>query len=152
MDGTKTGSLPMRFACTQCSRCCRHEGGYVFLTPEDLETLARHLAQSVEQTIERYCRWVPFGAEDQLSLREQANVDCIFWKDGGCSVYEGRPVQCRTYPFWPHVAEDTAAWRREAEECPGIGIGPAYTPEDVRRLVAARAGRSPVTRSRGGAR
>ena len=35
-----------------------------------------------------------------LCLKEKPNFDCILWKDG-CEAYEGRPVQCRTYPFDP---------------------------------------------------
>ncbi len=30
----------LRFECTRCSRCCRHNPGYVFLSPVDLARLA----------------------------------------------------------------------------------------------------------------
>lgn len=137
-----------RFVCTQCSRCCRHDPGFVFLSQADLDVLAGTLHLSAIQVIDRYCRWVPIGAVEQLSLLEQPNYDCIFWKDGGCSVYDGRPLQCRTYPFWAAHVESSADWAEEAAECPGIGIGRRYSAEEVRSLVSQRTGRMPIVRRR----
>ncbi|MDR3247725.1 MAG: YkgJ family cysteine cluster protein, partial [Treponema sp.] len=31
----------LRFSCTRCSSCCRYESGYVFLSPEDVDVLAK---------------------------------------------------------------------------------------------------------------
>ena len=42
----------------------------------------------------------------------------------GCTVYEQRPEQCRTFPFWPEIVERKATWNRTARYCPGIGKGP----------------------------
>jgi Fe-S-cluster containining protein len=81
-----------------------------------------------------HCRWVPvLGGGDQLSLRERANYDCVFWKDG-CSVYEARPLQCRTYPFWPSLLESRRAW--DAMGCPGMGKGELHSREEIERAMA----------------
>jgi hypothetical protein len=45
-------------------------------------------------------------------------------QNGWCQIHDVKPMQCKTYPFWPHIAEDDAKWKREAERCPGIGQGP----------------------------
>lgn len=37
-----------------------------------------------------------------------------------CSLYSVRPVQCRTWPFWPENLENREAWDGLKEECPGI--------------------------------
>eukprot|EP00613_Pedinella_sp_CCMP2098_P066871 CAMPEP_0171980084 /NCGR_PEP_ID=MMETSP0993-20121228/259757_1 /TAXON_ID=483369 /ORGANISM="non described non described, Strain CCMP2098" /LENGTH=393 /DNA_ID=CAMNT_0012632261 /DNA_START=51 /DNA_END=1232 /DNA_ORIENTATION=- len=40
---------------------------------------------------------------------------CVFLDPlGKCSIYEVRPLQCRTYPFWPSLLEDAEAWSAEA--------------------------------------
>ncbi|MCA8912053.1 MAG: YkgJ family cysteine cluster protein, partial [Planctomycetes bacterium] len=39
----------------------------------------------------------------------------------GCGIYEVRPTQCRTYPFWPDIMRAPETWQREAQQCPGIG-------------------------------
>lgn len=137
----------LRFICTQCSRCCRHDSGYVFLSRVDLERLAGTLACSPSEVVEQYCRWVPFGPDAHLSLREQANMDCVFWADGGCSVYSGRPLQCRTYPFWQTIVDEPSHWDEEAAECPGIGIGPARPAREIADAVAARRLAPPLLRS-----
>ncbi len=50
---------------------------------------------------------------------------CIFWDEEGkgCSVYELRPKQCRTYPFWKEILASEDAWRKEADACGGIEPG-----------------------------
>lgn len=127
-----------RFFCTQCGRCCRFEEGYVFLSSQDVDRLADFLRIPSDEVIQTYCRWVRFGAVEHLSLREQRNHDCIFWKDGGCSVYSARPVQCQTYPFWNHILEHPDAWQEESRVCPGIGVGTRYTEDQVAAAVSAR--------------
>jgi Fe-S-cluster containining protein len=47
--------------------------------------------------------------------------DCLFLDaNGRCSIYEDRPEQCRTWPFWPE--NFTAGRVREcaAKNCPGL--------------------------------
>lgn len=40
---------------------------------------------------------------------------CIFLDQGGqCSIYDVRPVQCSTYPFWPSLLRNKEAWENEA--------------------------------------
>ncbi|MFP4152966.1 MAG: YkgJ family cysteine cluster protein [Alkalispirochaeta sp.] len=136
----------LRFSCTQCSRCCRHDSGYVFLSESDLAALMRSTGLNRDEFIERYCLWVPFGENGHLSLTEQSNHDCIFWRDGGCSVYDDRPAQCRTYPFWEHILENEESWSRESRECPGIGVGRTHSFFEIRNSVALRVRNRPVRR------
>lgn len=35
-------------------------------------------------------------------------------------MYNFRPVQCRTYPFWTGILADESSWKSEAKHCPGI--------------------------------
>lgn len=143
-------AMEKRFFCTQCGICCRYEEGYVFLSPQDLEQLTAFLGQKEARIVEEYCRWVPLGGEDQLSLREQPNHDCVFWRDGGCIVYEARPLQCRTYPLWRHILEEPRGWEQEALSCPGIGIGEKVSFLAEKRALRERQRQGPITRPRSG--
>jgi Fe-S-cluster containining protein len=119
------------FSCTRCSSCCRFEPGYVFLTKKDVDILAHCLNMKDAEFVKAYCRWV-YGSEGkaQLSLKEKANYDCIFWKDG-CIVYAGRPRQCRTFPFWPEILRSKEIWDNTALSCPGIGKGKRHDRSDI---------------------
>ena len=129
----------LRFSCTRCSACCRHESGFVFLSETDLHRLAAARQMGYTEFVKTWCRWVPGGeGGERLSLKEKANYDCIFWKDG-CTVYEARPLQCRTFPFWRNVVNSPETWELAASGCPGMGSGTLHSREQVEAQLAARA-------------
>ncbi|MDR2403148.1 MAG: YkgJ family cysteine cluster protein [Spirochaetaceae bacterium] len=126
----------LQFSCIRCSACCRYEPGYVFLSGKDVESLSIALQMEHNEFAETYCRWIPgSGGMIHLSLKEKSNYDCIFWKDG-CSVYHARPLQCRTFPFWPANVASAAAWRGVAAVCPGMGKGRLYSGEYIESRLA----------------
>lgn len=103
------------------------------------------------QFVETYCRWVPAGTgREQLSLREKPGYDCVFW-DGGCVVYEARPLQCRTFPFWPSVLASEEAWEETAAECPGMGRGPLHGAGHIEGCLSARRREPVISREAPGA-
>jgi len=57
--------------------------------------------------------------------------DCIFLKDDKCSVYPVRPIQCRTFPFWPQNLKSEKRWNIISTECPGIGEGKEFSRQDI---------------------
>ncbi|MFP4056586.1 MAG: YkgJ family cysteine cluster protein [Candidatus Brocadiia bacterium] len=121
----------LRFQCTRCGQCCRGDPGYVWVDEAERVAIARHLKLSAEEFARRYLREV-FGA---YSLVELANGDCVFWTPEGCRIYPVRPVQCRTFPFWPEYVRSPRAWRRAARRCPGVGQGRLYTAAEVEELA-----------------
>ena len=128
----------LRFECQRCSACCRHEPGYVFLTKKDLEALADEKCMSEEMFLNDYCRVINLGEFNRVSLVEKKNFDCIFWSEAGCEVYNARPVQCRTYPFWIHYLEDENDWKDLEKSCPGVGKGPVISKEEIEKRIAER--------------
>src|ERR1017187_104583 len=87
----------LRFRCTQCGHCCTGAPGFVWVTDAEIQAIADFLGESVEQVTARHTRVEHRGR----SLREKANGDCVFYdKTAGCTIYEARPAQCRTWPFW----------------------------------------------------
>ena len=131
-------SAGLRFACTRCSRCCRHTSGYVFLSSTDLETLSSTVGVGREEFLRLYCRCVPFGPVNRISLKELPNLDCIFWEKGGCSVYESRPLQCRSFPFWSGCVASRAEWELHAKQCPGIGKGALHPRREIEAWLNQR--------------
>lgn len=120
------------FSCARCSHCCKDEPGIVLLSEPELKLLAEETKLSVEEFTMTYCRWVEReDGKEYLSLREKSNYDCIFWRGGGCVVYEARPVQCRTYPFWTHILKDENTWNKRAQECPGMNKGTLHDKEEI---------------------
>jgi Fe-S-cluster containining protein len=120
----------LRFECTRCGDCCRGEPGFVWVDREEARRLAALLGLPVKQFRERFCRRV----SDRTSLKERPNWDCIFW-DGGCTVYEARPRQCRTFPFWSQNLTDRNEWEYVKSRCPGCGKGRLHTLAEIREIL-----------------
>lgn len=133
----------LAFDCSRCSACCRHEPGLVLLSAADLRLLLDHLGLDFKGFFAKYCRLVPLGGGTAVCLKETREYDCIFWKNG-CTVYESRPVQCRTYPFWPGVVDSREDWNREAGRCPGMGRGPVRPRAEIEEALWAYRRNSPI--------
>jgi Fe-S-cluster containining protein len=119
----------------------------VFLSDDDLTLLIKTLKLPRHEVESLYCTWIPSGTVDCLSLKEKPNFDCIFWDDG-CSIYESRPLQCRTFPFWDSILADADAWERSAKDCPGMGQGSLYAFDEIKRLVEQGNARTLIQRKR----
>jgi uncharacterized protein len=131
------------FKCTGCSKCCRHEPGFVFLSSNDILRLMDATGLAFRDFLVKFTRTVDLGTGLAISLLETARFDCIFWKEG-CSVYPARPLQCATYPFWERIVESRKSWLAEAEDCPGMASGPVHTRENIDDLLARRRKDPPV--------
>jgi uncharacterized protein len=80
-----------------------------------------------------------------LKERETSlGYDCIFLDretvpgKAVCGVYESRPSQCRTWPFWPENLRSPEAWARAGTKCPGLNEGKLH-PVRVVQLTLDRA-------------
>jgi Fe-S-cluster containining protein len=109
----------------------------VFLSEKDLNKLASELKMDNDSFLSAYCRWVERGQGGKfLSLKEKQNYDCIFW-NSGCTVYQSRPLQCRTFPFWESIVCSAKAWEAAAGSCPGINSGQPRSYEEIKGCLAA---------------
>jgi len=128
----------LKFSCKRCSACCRFESGYVYLSENDLKKLTRLTDMDDKSFIGSYCRWVmdPRGNK-VLSLREKQNKDCIFW-ESECMIYEARPLQCSTFPFWESNVSSEYNWDAAAAGCPGINSGKLYSNAEITRFLKLR--------------
>jgi Fe-S-cluster containining protein len=71
-------------------------------------------------------------AKGRYTLREKVNGDCVYLGAGkGCTIYEIRPVQCRTWPFWESTVGTPEDWEETKKVCPGSGHGDLISPEEI---------------------
>lgn len=119
----------LRFECTQCGDCCTGAPGYVWVNRDEIATLAAELALPVAEFEKRYVRKVGI----RKSLIEYANGDCVFFDSHArkCTVYNARPRQCRTWPFWHSNTRSAEAWQQTCEVCPGSGKGKLHSAEQI---------------------
>lgn len=107
----------LHFKCTECGQCCTGAPGYIWVSEKEIETIADHLNISIQDFYQRYIRRV----KGRLSLLEHpANYDCVFLKDKKCQIYQVRPTQCRTFPWWPQNLQSEKDWKEAAIYCEGI--------------------------------
>lgn len=122
----------LRFACTQCGKCCTGEPGYVWVTADEVAALAAFRGEPVGEFVALYTR----RARGGRTLKEKGNGDCVFYdREKGCTVYPVRPPQCRTWPFWESNVETPADWERTKAVCPGSGRGELIPAEEITRRV-----------------
>jgi len=124
----------LRFQCTQCGDCCTGAPGYVWVTKSEMEVLAARLDMDVSQFEKKFVREVGI----RKSLVELPNGDCIFLDHAThkCKVYDARPRQCRTWPFWESNVRTRDAWKETCQICPGSGRGPLVPLEEIQQQLA----------------
>ena len=91
--------------------------------------MAARVELSSEDFEEHYTRKI--GA--RRSLKEFSNGDCVFFDNDTrhCEVYDLRPRQCRTWPFWDSNLKSPEAWAETCEDCPGSGQGKLYQLDEI---------------------
>jgi len=105
----------------------------VYLSKQESERIRAYLQLSQRWFRRRYLQRQDDGEQ---VLASGSDGRCIFLDTRGkCRVYPVRPVQCRTYPFWPELVGSAAAWNREARRCEGINQGSAIAQSTIRRYL-----------------
>ena len=118
----------LSFTCTRCGACCTGAPGYVWVDADEVAALAAHRGETPDEFSLKFVRKVG----RRYSLIERPGGDCIFWERGtGCTVYEARPVQCRTWPFWAENVESPEDWEHITQICPGSGKGRHYSADEI---------------------
>jgi len=125
----------IRFECQGEGKCCISRGryGYVYLSFNDRRRLAVHLGITNAEFASTYANKV-----DGLYELKYTGKDCPFLKRGRCDVYDARPGQCRTWPFWPENM-NSVVWERDvASWCPGVGRGRLYTADEIEDILKTK--------------
>ena len=136
----------LSFSCTQCGNCCTGAPGFVWVSDVEVDRFAAHLKIDRMAFLKTYCRLI----QGRVSLKEKLSLkgeyDCVFLneidivqngqtkKKRVCTVYEVRPLQCRTWPFWDGLLASPKAWDHATTGCPGMNKGKKYTIAQIEAL------------------
>jgi len=106
--------------CDTCAgNCCIGESGNIWINNQEIENLSIHLNIPLEELILNFLekRGYKYSLKEvQLS---KDNYACIFFDldKKQCSIYEARPIQCKTFPFWDYFKNNK---EEVIKECPAI--------------------------------
>jgi Fe-S-cluster containining protein len=130
----------LRFSCTMCGNCCTGPEGVVWFGAEEGRAMALRLGLAEDDFYRLHARRVG----GRWSLRERVlddgRHDCVFLDREAipgkavCGLYEDRPAQCRTWPFWPENLTSRKAWQaaKKRAPCPGMDTGALVPVEAIR--------------------
>ena len=133
--GTIDYKKGVRFECQGSGNCCVSRGsyGFVYLSDIDLNRFSKYFKISIKKFKEKYCQIT--DGFIHLSEKYKINGNCIFLKDKKCTVYNSRPTQCRTWPFW-NENMNAKVWNEDiAINCPGIGKGKLIKSKTIERFL-----------------
>lgn len=138
----------LKFTCACCGNCCTGGPGFVWISRDEIARLAALLKLSLKETIRRHCRKIG----RRYSLKEHRNsrgqYDCEFLKEipgesrNGevalarriCTIYDARPLQCRTWPFWDGIIHSKDQWDAAAQHCHGMNHGRKFRYGEIVKL------------------
>ena len=106
-------------ACETCQgRCCTGESGYIYVTKDEIVRIAELLELEVNEFVQKYL----FKKEYKYSIKEikfNDSYECVFYnrESNGCNIYDARPLQCKTFPFWDYYKTRVDELKLE---CPGV--------------------------------
>lgn len=122
------------FRCKRCGKCCKSAWGdnTVSVFPSEARAIADATGREWLDIVK------PMESIDadergeyhtfEWALQKQKNGDCKFLRDGACTIYEVRPLICRTYPM------RLESGHVELYECDGLGAGPM--PDEAAKHMA----------------
>ncbi|ARR03753.1 putative Fe-S cluster-containing protein [Campylobacter vicugnae] len=105
--------------CDECGgKCCTGESGYIWIDESEIKILGEYLGYKPELIKEIFLE----KFDNRYSIKEkpyQKGWACIFFdeKNKNCSIYEYRPKQCRSFPFWEHFKTN---YKELEMECIGV--------------------------------
>jgi len=106
----------LKFKCTGCGKCCTGSPGYVWVTKEEIVNIAEFLEMPLDNFVKKYIR----QKGDRYALIDKENYDCSLLDKNKCLIYNVRPKQCRTYPWWTENLNSKECWESQKDACEGI--------------------------------
>lgn len=108
--------------CDTCEgNCCIGESGNIWINKQEIENLSNHLDISLEELRFRFLEKRGYKYSIKEVKLSSDNYACIFFdlEKKQCSIYEARPIQCRTFPFWDYFKNHK---EEVIKECPAIKV------------------------------
>lgn len=116
-DGFNYSFNPL--ACSLCeAKCCTGESGYIYVNEEEIKNISNFLNMSRGEFIDKFLYKVSYRYS--IKERKVANsYECAFYDrtNNGCAIYEYRPSQCVSFPFWDYFLKNPQELKNE---CIGV--------------------------------
>ena len=129
-NGTTTGvqgdggfRRPDEYDCSKCPAYCCAVYEDVRVTVRDLRRLAAHLGRDVDDVRARHTKVIGAGRVLRRKQHPLFGSAChlLDQTTSRCTVYEGRPEVCRTYPGRPRCAYyELLSFERDAQRDPDV--------------------------------
>ena len=106
-------------ACEECQgRCCTGESGYIYVSKQEMKKIAKLLEMNLKIFMDEYI-YKNFYMYNINEIKNGDSHECIFYdvSSNGCTIYDARPTQCKTFPFWDYYKTRVNELKLE---CPGI--------------------------------
>lgn len=92
------------FVCNQCGYCCTDPSTQINMTLLDIKWLSDVTKISVKELFEKdIVSFIPFVRGNDFTkfdVEFGMKRPCPLYKDNNCSIYLGRPMNCRIFPYW----------------------------------------------------
>ena len=104
-------------ACESCQgKCCTGESGYIYVNKTEIENISTLLDMPIKEFVNQYL----FKKMYKYSIKEvvyNGSYECVFYdrESNGCTIYDARPMQCKTFPFWDYYKTRVEELKLECE-------------------------------------
>ncbi len=131
----------IRFSCIRCSKCCKLDVPIVLSDIELWVKKGRYdivlnvVKKRSSNTLRKY-----FGLEFYYTFkRKESSGECVFLKDGMCTIYSLRPLVCRLFPF-AYSENELSVHPWALKNCNGLGRGKLFSKKEISilRLLAKK--------------
>jgi hypothetical protein len=105
------------FDCTKCGKCC-YGPGNVYFSQKDCINIKKYLKLNEDQW-NQLAQRIFHKNQNGIYIHKTYNK-CYFLDDKNrCRIYPIRPLQCRTFPFWPSYFSKLKELENLIHSCPG---------------------------------
>jgi Fe-S-cluster containining protein len=102
--------------CFECGgKCCTGASGDIWVNKDEISALSSALEMDSETFKQTYLKKVFYKYSIREYKTSQFGYVCVFFDTElkQCQVYENRPKQCRTFPFWNSFKDNIDEVKKE---------------------------------------
>ncbi len=95
--------MKSKFQCLNCGKCCNSYYSQINVTVGDIIRISDLMKKPIRYILKNFIGINAFGDPEnpeKFSYEFGINMPCDLRKDGKCSVYNARPLNCRLFPYW----------------------------------------------------